>query len=237
MVKWEQVNKPAQAARAALSYERIAAAGIEIADAEGLEAVTMRKVAGQLGAGVMSLYRYVDGRADLVNLMADHVAAEALPPPRSGDWRTDLAEIARTSRRVTLRHPWLSGHAPVMDDFGPNALAMSESTLALIDGYGLDISQMIDMWQTVQAFVQGHVLSETARRQVQDRSGPSAEQPHQHLSPYLREAMASGDFPLLSKAVKDAEDLSDADREFERRLGYLLDGLARTFFPHRAAAT
>ena len=118
---------------------------------------------------------------------------------------------------------------------GP-ALAPYRSYCALIDGYGLDIGQMIDMWQTVQAFVQGHVLSETARPQAQDRGGPSAEQPHQHRSPYLRDVMASGEYPLLSKAVKEAEGLSDADQEFERRLGYLLDGLARTFFPRHSPA-
>ena len=226
MVIWSKVDKPGQNARAALSYDRIAAAGVELADAEGLEAVSMRKVAARLGAGTMSLYRYVESRDDLVDLMVDRVYGESVAFERTGRWREDLAEVARRSRRVALVHTWLAGYAASRGALGPNLLRMIESTLGLVDGYGLHIDQMLDAWMTVQTFTQGYVLHEIAEAESRRRTGLDEEGWRRHQGPWIRQIIASGRYPLVTRVVLDAEDLPDRDVVFERRLAYVLDGLS-----------
>lgn len=232
MTFWERIEKQERAGRGALSAARIAAAGIELADAEGLEGVSMRKVAGRLESGTMSLYRYVSSREELIELMADHVCAEAIAPPRTGEWRTDVAEIARISRRVALRHPWMAGHATSLLGFGPNTLAMMESTLALLDGHGLTAGETFDLWATLQSFVQGHVLEESARNEAARRADTSVTELRARNSASLLRWLNDGQHPRAAKFIRHASNALDADEAFERRLGYLLNGLARAFLRH-----
>jgi len=226
---WDRVDKQAEPRRVALSYPRISLAGIEIADAEGLDAVSMRKVAARLDAGAMSLYRYVDSRDDLVELMVDEVYSEFPAALRSGDWRMDLAGAARRIRHVTLTHPWLAGRTVPRIGLGPNLLRMLESTIALVDGYELPIDQMLDVLGTVQAFVQGHVLDEVAEREAQRRTGLTLQEAQQRHVPQVRRIMESGQYPLVVRVVLESADDPDLDQVFERRLGYVLDGLAAAF--------
>jgi AcrR family transcriptional regulator len=223
---WERAGRVTRGAQPSLSYERIAAAGVEIADAEGLEAVSMRKIAARLGAGTMSLYRYVSSKDDLVELMFDHAIGAAAHGERTGDWRADLAEVARDLRRVMIAHPWLAGYQTARPTFGPNLLAVLERTLGTVDGIGLDIDGMVDMWLTVLAFVQGYVQAELAEQEAQRRSGLSEVEYRARVAPYIRQIIDSGRYPLVARLVLDAEDFPDPDRTFERRLGYVLDGLA-----------
>src|SRR6266498_5417203 len=110
-VIWARVDRGARGPQPSLNRRRIARAAIEIADAEGIDAVSMRKVAARLESGTMSLYRYLDRKDDLIDMMVDEVLGEGMRWALSGDWRADLAEVARDIRRVTLRHPWLAGYA------------------------------------------------------------------------------------------------------------------------------
>jgi AcrR family transcriptional regulator len=219
MVAWNRVEEAARDTRTPLSYERIAQAGIRIADAEGLDAVTMRRVAKDLGAGTMSLYRYVDHRDDLLALMADLVSAEAIAPSPTGEWRTDLSEIARTLRRVTLRHPWMAGRILRTTSFGPHTLAMAESTLTLIDGHGLSMPQLLDIWRTIVAFVRGFTLAESIRAAAEPET----------RNDYLRSALDSGKYPLVSRWFTTTGPSEDPDEAFERRLSYVLDGISANF--------
>ncbi|MET0401879.1 MAG: TetR/AcrR family transcriptional regulator [Cystobacter sp.] len=229
MTLWEKVEKQERSGRGGLSYERIAAAGVELADAEGLEAVSMRKVAGLLESGTMSLYRYVSSRDELVELMADHVMGQVRTPRRTGDWLEDLAEVARTSRRVLLRHPWLTGHAMSLHAFGPNTLAMMESTLTLLDGHGLSPPETFELWGTVQSFVQGHVLEERAGQETARRADTSAEQLRTQNNSALHRAFSGGQYPRAAKVFLGLRADIPADDVFERRLNYLLQGLTGAF--------
>jgi AcrR family transcriptional regulator len=204
MVDWTRVREYQRGT--ALSFERIAVAGIGIADAEGLDALTMRKVAARLGAGTMSLYHYVSTKDDLLDLMADHVHREAVHVERSGDWRADLAEAARRSRRVALAHPWLLAHAAARVALGPHLLRLVESTLALVDGLPAEL--MLDAWMSVHSFTLGHVRQEVAER-ASDGSGRTVD---------------ASTHPLLARVLAEAG-RADPDEVFDRRLGYLLDGL------------
>ncbi|MBP8531997.1 TetR/AcrR family transcriptional regulator [Streptomyces sp. MK37H] len=229
MVNWEKAAQPAKATRVDLSYEAIATVAIEVADAEGLDAVTMRKVAEHIGAGAMSLYRYVDSRDDLITLMADRVSAEAIAPPPTGDWRADLTEAAHRIRRVTLRHPWLARHTLKAEDFGPGTLAMTESTLALLDGHGPATGDMLDAWRTLLAFVQGHAFAEARRAEARQRRAHRSETGAPGSS-FLDKAAESGEYPLATRALRESPRPTDPRDDFDRRLGYVLDGLAQAFF-------
>lgn len=103
---WLRPTEPRRGRKPSFSREGIVAAAVAMADAEGIEAVTMRRVAAQVGAGVMSLYSYAPDKETLLELMVDHVSGEltAADPP-SGDWRTDLKTIAHLQRAHMLRHP------------------------------------------------------------------------------------------------------------------------------------
>ncbi|MFD7917784.1 TetR/AcrR family transcriptional regulator [Streptomyces sp. NPDC059740] len=228
MVNWERAGRPARAARAALSYELVVTAAVEVADAQGLDAVTMRKVADHVGAGAMSLYRYVDSREDLLDLMVDRVSAEAVAPAPTGDWRADLAAAAHRVRDLTLRHPWLTRHALAAEDFGPNTLALTESSLALLDGHGLTIEEMLDVWRTVLAFTQGHACAEARRRGAVPRAARGGRAAGRVS--LLDRAAESGEYPLSSRALRGEQEPEDPGGAFERRLHHVLDGLAQAYF-------
>jgi AcrR family transcriptional regulator len=115
------------------SREEIVAAAVAIADADGLAAVSMRAVATRLGTAAASLYRYLDSRADLLNLMSDAVIGELPPPsdPAAGPLDS-LVEVAQELRVLFKRHPWLIEAAQNISDFGPNSLAYFERCLAAL---------------------------------------------------------------------------------------------------------
>src|ERR1700742_1594218 len=104
---WARPEPPGRGPRAALGRKQIVDVALQIADAEGLDAVTMRRLGTELRAGAMSLYHYFQSRDELLDLMGDAVAAEMLVPSLPGDWRPALRAIALKSRAAFLSHPWL----------------------------------------------------------------------------------------------------------------------------------
>jgi AcrR family transcriptional regulator len=226
-VIWDRIGRAGRGPHPALTHERIARAAVAIADEEGIESVSMRKVAARLGAGTMSLYRYVDGKDDLMDLMVDEIHREVACEPRTGDWRADVTTFAREIRRLSLRHPWMAGvqYSTARPSFGPHLLRLLEHYLAALDGIGLDIDAMFDTWMTVSAFVNGYVSAELAEREASRRSSLTLEQWRARIAPYVRGVMESGRYPMFTRLIMDAEDFPDPDVVFERRLGYVLDGL------------
>ncbi len=101
---WARLHRSARGQRPSLTHEVITRVAIEIADADGIEALSMRKVASRLGAGTMSLYRYVATKQDVLDLMVDAVIGEVDQPGReSGNWNLELAHIAQRTRRLAKR--------------------------------------------------------------------------------------------------------------------------------------
>jgi AcrR family transcriptional regulator len=226
-VIWDRIGRAGRGPHPALSHERIAQAAVAIADEEGIESVSMRKVAARLGAGTMSLYRYVDGKDDLLDLMVDEIHRDVACEPRTGDWRADVTTFAREIRRLSLRHPWMAcvQYSTARPSFGPSLLRLLEHYLTALDGIGLDIDAMFDTWMTVSAFVNGYVSAELAEREASRRSSLTLEQWRARIAPYVRGVMESGRYPMFTRLIMDAEDFPDPDVVFERRLGYVLDGL------------
>ncbi|GGP81114.1 TetR/AcrR family transcriptional regulator [Streptosporangium pseudovulgare] len=165
--------------RPGLSLRRIVRAAIELADAEGLEGLSMRKVADRLGFTTMSLYRHVPGRDQLVDLMRDEVLGEVLAgapeegPGAGGSWRERLAEVARQGWELRGRHPWLaevrgSRHLP-----GPNAVAHYDYMLGTLTGTALRPSEVIAVIDLLGRFVDAEALLLAETRREERRSGVS----------------------------------------------------------------
>lgn len=197
----------------------IAALAVRIADAEGLEAVTMRRLAGELGIAVMSLYNYVPAKEHLAQLMTDHVAAEyAYPGPRVPDPRAAIADLARQAHDIARRHPWLAGllHRPMPP--GPNGLRYLDYFLGLLAGSSLStgarleviamISGLATMYGATQAAPVGQMASAAEQVQALDR------------------AAAKGRYPNLAAALAGARPPDGHADIFESCIEHLID-LAR----------
>jgi AcrR family transcriptional regulator len=229
-VIWMRPQHPARGPRPTHSRDEITAAAIRIADAEGIEAVSMRRVAAALGTGATSLYRYVARKEDLFDLMVDAVLGEDDPPGQpSGDWRADLLGIAHRTRAAILRHPWMAALASDRTTLGPNALGAAEFALSVVDGLGLDIDEMIVVLGTLQAFVRGYVVSELAEQEAIRRSGLDREHWMAAHGPYIRAILESGRHPRVARVIIDARAphyVDRAERGFALGLERLLDGVA-----------
>ncbi|MDI3421661.1 TetR/AcrR family transcriptional regulator [Streptomyces luteolus] len=218
---WLTSAAPRRGRKPAYSREAITAAAVELADAEGLEAVTMRKVAAQVGAGVMTLYSYAPDKETLLNLMVDHVSGElptAAPP--TGDWRADLKDIARLQRTLMLRHPWLPAALSTRRAPGPHTLAFLERALAALRPTGLDGAAKLEIFAQLTAFVAGHVTHEIAQAAASrspDRAAAEAR--------YLARVAADGRHPELAEALAAPGRALAPEATFTRFLNRLIDGL------------
>lgn len=211
--------------RRAPSIERIVRTAVDLADGAGLDAVTMRRVATELESGTASLYRYVESRDDLLDLMIDAVHGETEPPTLAGDWRTDLAAVAAHTRATLIRHPWLGSELTGRPALGANSLRLHDLALTAAGARTRDITLAAAIVDTVLAFVFGAVAQQLADEKAQRRTGLTEAEWQQAVAPYLREVLASGDYPEFGRRVREAED-PDADQRFEFGLGCVLDGIA-----------
>ncbi|GCB51682.1 TetR/AcrR family transcriptional regulator C-terminal domain-containing protein [Streptomyces sp. NL15-2K] len=218
---WLSPAQSRRGRRPAFSREAITAAAVALADAEGLEAVTMRRVAAQVGAGVMSLYSYASDKETLLELMVDHVSGE-LPTSGAltGDWRADLKAIAHLQRGLMLRHPWLPAALSTRRSLGPNTLAFLEHALAALRPTGLDGAAKLEVFAQLTAFVAGHVtheITQAAATQSPDRVAAEAR--------YLAAVAADGRHPELAEALSAPARAVTPEATFTRFLNRLIDGL------------
>ena len=241
-VIWDRPERAARGPAPSLSREEITAAAVAMADTQGIEAVSMRTLAVQLGVGAASLYRYVDRKDELIDLMVDAVMGDDLQFEIRGDWRSVLRSFARGLRAMTLRHPWVAVHGAGRRNLGPNTAWRYEQVLGAIDGLGLDIDEMLVMVETLDAFIRGHALDELSEQESARRSGLDQEQWMQVQTPYVESLINSGHYPLLTRVVLDARSPHDPDRlehSFDLGLERVLDGLATMIPPadHPSAAS
>lgn len=221
--------KASRGPKRAHSREKIAALAILIADAEGLEAASVRRIAAELGSGAASLYRYVANKQDLFDLMADSVLGEDCMPKSSRDWRADLRKVARLCRALYLRHPWMLTVSSFRMLSGTNLLRWVEFTLAAIDGHGLDIDAMLVLSNALFAYARGHSASEIGEREASARSGMSRGEWMMQHAESIRSIVESEQFPYFNRIVKDAATphrKAMEERSFRDGLECLLDGIA-----------
>jgi AcrR family transcriptional regulator len=217
-----------------LSRAEIVRAAIAVADAEGPDAISMRRIARELGAGAMSLYWYVESKEELLDLMLDSIEAEIQVPEPSGDWRADLGALARGSRAAMLRHRWAMEFIGGRPPSGPNDARNAERALAILAGLGLDARLTIDIVMTVTTYVMGVVVREAQEmRGERDREQAEAGLTEQEIEAmherYQSWFIDSGRFPQLTRLMVedvDPDDPGTRDERFEFGLECLLDGVA-----------
>lgn len=224
-------DRPARAGRPALSEERIVATAVAIADAEGIDTLSMRRIAAELNSGTTSLYRYLTDKDELIELMVDAVHGEQpVPAEPSGDWRADLADLARRTRNGLLRHPWLVAQASQRPALGPNALARVEYALSAVAAATEDVNLAGAIMNAVNDYVLGTVTAELAEHEAQRRTGQTELEWRASVAPYIREVIDAGQHPRFARRVIEGDD-PDADQRFEFGLGCLLTGIAASLGP------
>ncbi|MFJ7158863.1 TetR/AcrR family transcriptional regulator [Streptomyces sp. NPDC101118] len=218
---WLSPARPRRGRRPAYSREAITVAAVGLADAEGLEAVSMRKVAAQVGAGVMSLYSYAPDKETLLDLMVDHVSGElSAGGTLTGDWRADLKAVAHLQRALMLRHRWLPAALATRRVPGPNTLAFLEHALAALRPTGLDGAAKLEVFAQLTGFVAGHVGHEIAQAAAAQSPGQAALEAR-----YLAAVAADGHHPELAEALAAPGRPVTPEATFTRFLNRLVDGL------------
>jgi AcrR family transcriptional regulator len=195
---WTRPERSARGPAPEHSRAEIAAAGITLADARGLGAVTMRSAAAAIGTAPASLYRYVATRDELVELMADQVYGEmSYHEPGSGDPVADLLRLARQSRAIYHRHPWLLDVPATGTLPGPNAVAFIEHTLAAVAAVDLTGPEKLVTVGLFSGVVRLFAQTEISQRQA----GQDAVQWQNALGGYLLQLSAAGQHPHLAGAL------------------------------------
>ncbi|NGO14630.1 TetR/AcrR family transcriptional regulator [Streptomyces sp. HC44] len=227
-VIWARPERTGRGPKPAYSRGDIAAAAVRIADADGLDAVSMRRVAAEIGCGTMSLYNYVPRKEDLYELMVDLVSGEyELSGGPSGDWRADMLGMARQTRDIMRRHPWLVHVMSTVYSISPNALRYLDWCLACLDGLDAPPGTKLELIGMINGSVMTVVANEQAIAE-RTRSVPwSAEQEQAVRGAYMMSRVATGDYPHLAALfAQGVEPPDDPEGAFDRVLGRLLDSFA-----------
>ena len=225
---WDRPEQAAAAARPGLAAQTIAAAAVAIADADGLDAISMRRIAAELGVSAMAAYRHVSSKDDVLEMMVDLVYGEVDIPDGAG-WRETMSTFARGVRGLVLEHPWLTRlSAPqAVFELTPNRLALEERALCVLGGLGLDADTAMSVYRSVAAFVHGATRAEMGYRQlIQERCRADGADARSGLSGRLNWLLSTGRYPAFARYVQDAARQDDLTWQFETGLDYVLDGIA-----------
>jgi AcrR family transcriptional regulator len=223
---WGTKPPPSRGRKPGMTIERIVASAIEVADAEGLDGLSMRRVADALGVGTMSLYRYVPSKAELHDLMLDAVTAEGLPMDlTTGGWRAGLERFARFSLDGYLRHPWLLRASLTRGAMGPNQAAALDTVLAVLDGLGLSVGRRMAVVELLAGYARGVAQQRIDASAAHQRSGVSDEQFWVEFAPQLDPHLDERRFPVLTALWRDPD--YDAVDSFDFGLTCILDGIER----------
>ncbi|MET9022530.1 TetR/AcrR family transcriptional regulator C-terminal domain-containing protein [Actinopolymorpha sp. NPDC004070] len=208
-----------------LTTERVVEAAIAVADAEGVSAVSMRRVAVDLGVATMSLYRHVRDKDDLLLRMMDAVmAASPLPAEPPPGWRARLDLVARTLWTIFRRHPWL---APTMSitrpQATPHALPYTEWVLAGLAAEGLDLQDAFTIHLTLFNYVRGTAVNLESEAEAEAASGLTNEEWMEAQQPAIDRIVAEQRLVTFARLTEEGFDF-DLDALFEFGLQRLLDG-------------
>ena len=222
---WARRGRGSRGPVPGLSVERIAEAAIALADAGGMSALSMRRLAGELGVAPMALYRYVPGKAELIDVMVD-AAIGRQDLMADGDWRTRLADSARASRALHERHPWLQPATLARPPLGPNAVAAYERLLAAASGIGLSPAETVAAAQLVASYARSAAGREEERGRTERFWSERSAFWEDHYEPER--------FPALT-ALYETGAFEDPVDGFEFGLQRILDGIEGLLASRRSA--
>jgi AcrR family transcriptional regulator len=213
---WDEPAAAPRPGSSGLTRERLVAAALELADADGLEAVSIRRVAARLRARPMSLYTHIASKDDLVALMLNEVSAELLvPEPLPKGWRDALGAIARQAFAAYLAHPWMLSAFGRSRRVGPNHLRRAEQSATAVAGLRVDPADAWTALRIVHEWTMGHALHVITVREDSE----------------LERQLAAADpeaYPQMA-AVFPAPRGEPHDTSFDAALEAVLDGIERRF--------
>ncbi|MFF9063026.1 TetR/AcrR family transcriptional regulator [Streptomyces sp. NPDC014882] len=225
-VIWARPERTGRGPKPAYTRADIAAAAVRIADAGGLDAVSMRHVAAELGCGTMSLYNYVPRKEDLHELMVDAVSGEHELWEPGGDWRADMLRVGRQTRELMHRHPWLTRLMSPVHGFSPNALRYLEHCLACLDPLDMTYGMKMQLVGLLNGVVTMFVSNELATAE-RTRSLPwSEEQENAVRIAYLGSQVATGAYPRMAAAFSEDPGPIDLEAVFGFAMERVLDAFA-----------
>src|ERR687896_992426 len=146
--------------RVPLSKERVLHAAVALAARDGIESLTMRKLADEIGVGVMSLYYYVPNKEELITGMVDIVFAEIELPPRDVDWRAAMRRRALSTREALNRHRWAVGLMESQEMPGPASIRLHDAVLGCLREAGFSIEMTIQAYSLIDAYIYGFAIQE-----------------------------------------------------------------------------
>ncbi|MEJ8647908.1 GntR family transcriptional regulator [Streptomyces sp. MS1.AVA.3] len=217
-----------------LSRESVVRAGVKVADAEGLRALSMRRVAAEFGVSSMALYRHVAGKDELVLLMADAAFRDIeLPEPAPDGWRERMEAGARLQWELYRRHPWLAQYLSLTRPQPmPRAMALIEWTMARVRG--MDPVTLIHMALTLLSFVLSTAAGFEDDLEAEQETGMDQNQWMATMEPVFDGILDSGSYPMYAGVSGIEDDVVNLESLFEFGLARLLDGM-ETLVEGRAA--
>lgn len=224
-------ERPRKGPRQRLDVDAVVAAAIAVADEAGLEALTMRAIADRLAVSAMTLYTYVPGKAELLDLMLDAVYAAMARPPfaAAAGWRQHLRAIADRNRDLFRRHPWAARISTSRPPLGPGTMAKYEYELGPFEGLGLSDVEIDAALTYLLAFVQANAVAAQETAALSGESGRDDSSWWSEAGPLLERFVTAADYPLASRvgSAAGAEQGAayDPDAAYSFGLERVLDGL------------
>jgi AcrR family transcriptional regulator len=225
-------TRPPAARTERLTRETVVACAVDLADREGLEAVSVRRVAAELSARPMSLYTFFKRKEDLVDLMLDQVIGEMLldrMPP--GDWRDALRAVLHRQITVGRRHLWMMSAFGTRAPIGPNAARHAEQSFEAIAGLGLPPDRALKLLRAVDTYMWGFATQAGQELAARQRDQLTEEEWRASTDAYFAEITAGGDLPNLAAAGRQGllrGAVNEWIADFDEGLTWLLDGFAQT---------
>ena len=225
--------EPAIEPRVPLSKERVLRAGVALAARDGIESLTMRKLAAEVGVGVMTLYYYVPNKDELLDGMVDIVFSEIELPSTDGDWKTAMRQRAISTREALNRHRWAVGLMESRSTPGPASLRVHNAVLACLREAGFSIEMTIHAYSVQDAYIYGFALQEKSLpfESAEESAAVAEEQVRQfaELAEERQFAALAEEFPYLAEVVAGhvAKVGYDFASEFEYGLDLILDALEK----------
>ena len=221
------VEIPARGPRPKTSLAQVVDAGVAIADAEGLGALSMRKVASRLHIGAMSVYTYVPGRSELIELMIDRVYADhPLPDPTLG-WRDRVEGWMRATWRIYSAHPWLLDYNMARLPIGPHVLDVDEALYAAILAAGFTGADNVAITNVIRWQLLGAARSMIGDAAEERHTGVSAEAYWESRSSFWTTYFDETRFPTMAAVWASGGFDDPAVYDFDRMIGRLVDGIER----------
>ena len=211
----------------------IVAAAVRIADAEGVEAVSMRRLADELGVATMTPYTHVESKDELLDLMRDAVAAEMiLPEPIPDSWREALRSIAQRTRAALEAHPWSLDATPRRPRARINRLRHVEQSIGIVLRLGAAPGRSRAILMSIDDYVVGYCMRARSRQRMVASLGPAEKDAIRHFNdtdPEVAAALEAGELPIIKKIAGRPDRRHPfgvpPDSGFEPGLDWLLDGI------------